>query len=108
MKRDLVSVLDIEHELKDIIELAITMKGENRDGIDMVPFKGKTLAMIFEKPSLRTRMTFEIGMLQLGGEAIYLAPSDIQMGTRETPYDVAARVLHELLDQISQATIEGA
>ena len=51
--------------------------------------ENKILAMIFEKPSLRTRMTFETGMLQLGGEAIYLAPSDIQMGTRETPYDVA-------------------
>jgi ornithine carbamoyltransferase len=50
--------------------------------------ENKILAMIFEKPSLRTRMTFEAGMLQLGGEAIYLAPSDIQLGTRETPYDV--------------------
>ncbi len=50
--------------------------------------QNKILAMIFEKPSLRTRVTFEAGMLQLGGEAIYLAPSDIQMGTRETPYDV--------------------
>jgi ornithine carbamoyltransferase len=51
-------------------------------------FRNKILAMIFEKPSLRTRVTFEAGMLQLGGEAIYLAPSDIAMGTRETPYDV--------------------
>jgi len=50
--------------------------------------KNKILAMIFEKPSLRTRMTFEFGMLQLGGKAIYLAPSDIQIGTRETPHDV--------------------
>jgi ornithine carbamoyltransferase len=48
----------------------------------------KILAMIFEKPSLRTRMTFEVGMLQLGGEAIYLSPSDIQIGTRETPFDI--------------------
>ena len=50
--------------------------------------QNKILAMIFEKPSLRTRVTFETGMLQLGGEAIYLAPSDIRMGTRETPKDV--------------------
>ena len=50
--------------------------------------KTKILAMIFEKPSLRTRMTFEFGMLQLGGKAIYLAPYDIQIGIRETPYDV--------------------
>jgi ornithine carbamoyltransferase len=51
--------------------------------------QNKILAMIFEKQSLRTRVTFETGMLQLGGEAIYLSPSDIQLGTRETPYDVA-------------------
>jgi len=50
--------------------------------------QNKILAMIFEKSSLRTRVTFEAGILQLGGEAIYLAPSDIQMGTRETPHDV--------------------
>jgi ornithine carbamoyltransferase len=50
--------------------------------------KHKILAMIFQKPSLRTRMTFEAGMLRLGGEAIYLAPSDIQMGSREGAYDI--------------------
>jgi len=50
--------------------------------------KKKILAMIFEKPSLRTRMTFEIGMLQLGGEAVYLSPSDIQLGKRESIYDL--------------------
>ena len=50
--------------------------------------KNRILAMIFQKPSLRTRMTFEVGMLQLGGEAIYLAPSDIQIGSREGIFDV--------------------
>ncbi len=50
--------------------------------------KGKTLAMVFQKSSLRTRMTFEMGIRQLGGEAIYLSPSEVQMGTRESPHDV--------------------
>jgi len=50
--------------------------------------KDTVLAMIFEKPSLRTRMTFEVGMLQLGGQAVYLGPSDIQLGQRESTYDV--------------------
>ena len=50
--------------------------------------ENSVLAMIFEKPSLRTRMTFEVGMLQLGGQAVYLGPSDIQMGRRESTYDI--------------------
>jgi len=99
MKRDLVSVLDIEQELEDIIDLAITMKGENSDGIDMVPFKGKTLAMIFEKPSLRTRVSFEVGFTQLGGTALYLSPNEIQVGKRESVHDVA-KVLSRFADII--------
>jgi ornithine carbamoyltransferase len=51
--------------------------------------RGKTLAMVFEKPSLRTRVTFEVGMQQLGGDAVYLAPSDISLGRRESVADVA-------------------
>jgi len=50
--------------------------------------ENSVLAMIFEKPSLRTRMTFEVGMLQLGGQSVYLGPSDIQMGRRESTYDI--------------------
>jgi ornithine carbamoyltransferase len=61
--------------------------------------QNKILAMIFQKPSLRTRMTFEAGMLQLGGEAIYLAPSDIQMGSREGAYDIG-RNLERWVDGI--------
>lgn len=59
--------------------------------------RGKTLAMIFEKPSLRTRVSFDIGMQQLGGHAIYLAPADIGLGTRESIKDVA-RVLGRMAD----------
>ncbi len=69
-------ILDISREIKDNPQ-----RFRNK-------LKGKILAMIFQKPSLRTRMTFEVGMLQLGGEAVYLSPSDIQIGTRETVYDM--------------------
>jgi ornithine carbamoyltransferase len=99
MKRDLVSVLDIKDDLKEIIDLAITMKGEHKDGIDMVPFKGKTLAMVFEKPSLRTRVSFEVGFNQMGGTALYLSPNEIQIGKRESVHDVA-KVLSRFADII--------
>lgn len=69
-------ILDISREIKDNPH-----RFRNK-------LKGKILVMIFQKPSLRTRMTFEVGMLQLGGEAVYLSPSDIQIGTRETVYDM--------------------
>jgi len=69
-------ILDISREIKDN-----SHRFRNK-------LKGKILAMIFQKPSLRTRMTFEVGIRQLGGEAIYLSPSEIQMGTRESPHDV--------------------
>lgn len=69
-------ILDISREIKDNPH-----RFRNK-------LKGKILAMIFQKPSLRTRMTFEVGIRQLGGEAIYLSPSEIQMGTRESPHDV--------------------
>jgi len=65
--------------------------------------QGKTLAMIFEKPSLRTRVTFEAGMTQLGGHAIYLAPGDIRLGQRETVQD-AARNLERWVDGIVART----
>lgn len=99
MKRDLLSVLDIKDELADIIDLAIIMKGENKDGLENIAFKGKTLAMIFEKPSLRTRVSFEVGFQQMGGNALYLSPNEIQVGKRESVYDVA-KVLSRFSDVI--------
>lgn len=67
--------------------------------------KDKVLAMIFEKPSLRTRMTFEVGMLQLGGQAVYLGPSDIQLGRRESTYDVGKN-LERWVDMIMIRTFD--
>lgn len=88
MKKDFITIHDLStyefHEWLDITEKVKKNPSKYRKVL-----KDKILAMIFQKPSLRTRMTFEVGMLQLGGEAVYLAPSDIQMGTREGVRDIA-------------------
>jgi len=99
MKRDLLSVTDLGGELMEVIELARIMKGETREGLEMELFKGKILAMIFEKPSLRTRVSFEIGFGQLGGTALYLSPNEIRIGERESVHDVAM-VLSRYVDMI--------
>jgi len=75
-------------ELKQLIERAIELKKQWKSGEIYEPLKNMTLAMIFEKPSLRTRVTFETGIEDLGGHGIYLAPSDIQLGKREAVSDV--------------------
>jgi len=88
--KNLVSVHDLSREEVDqIFKTAEYLKMKKKIGEKCEILKDRTLAMIFEKPSLRTRVTFETGMTELGGHAIYLAPSDIQMGKREPVYDVA-------------------
>jgi len=87
MKKDFISVRDLStYEFGMLLDRTTEMKKHPRRFRKAL--EHKILAMIFQKPSLRTRMTFEAGMLQLGGEAIYLAPSDIQMGNREGAYDI--------------------
>ena len=87
MEKDFLSIRDLSlYEFSQMLDLAAEIKKHPRKFRQAL--EGKILAMIFQKPSLRTRMTFEAGMLQLGGEAIYLAPSDIQMGNRESAYDI--------------------
>ena len=89
-KRDFVSICDLDKE--EILEI-FRKSGEMKQGVkqgEFPPFlEKKCLAMVFMKPSLRTRCTFEIGIHQLGGHAVYLAPADIGMGKRESVYDVA-------------------
>jgi ornithine carbamoyltransferase len=90
MKRDFVTMSDLNRdEIFEIFELTRKLKESQKKGIEHRILKDKTLAMVFEKPSLRTRVTFETGMTQLGGHAIYLAPADIQLGKRETVTDAA-------------------
>ena len=82
MQKDFLCIRDLSvYEFGQMLDLADEVK-KHPDKYRKA-LKHKILAMIFQKPSLRTRMTFEAGMLRLGGEAIYLAPSDIQMGSRE-------------------------
>ena len=93
MKRDLVTLRDVtKDEALHLVDLARRLKADVRARRPHPWLGGRTLAMIFEKPSLRTRVTFETGMYQLGGGAIYLAPGDIQLGTREPVGDIAANL----------------
>ena len=90
MKRDFLDLSSLRPvELDGLLRLGIRLKAELKSGLEHPYLRGKTLAMIFQKPSLRTRITFETGMAQLGGHAIYLAPQDIGIGERESIKDVA-------------------
>ena len=99
MKRDIVSVLDMKDDFIDFITQGIELKNRFKKGDVNNSLTGKTLAMIFEKPSTRTRVSFETGMTQLGGHAIYLSPKDMQLGRGETIADTA-RVLSRMVDAI--------
>ena len=104
MKRDLLRLVDLSRdECMALFALATEIKTALRSGTPKHLLAGKTLAMIFEKPSLRTRVSFETGMFQLGGHAIYLAPWDIRLGERETVADVA-RNLARVVDMIVART----
>ena len=90
MKRDFLELVELTRaELEGILELSAELKHDLKNGKRPPLLAGKTLAMIFEKPSLRTRVTFEVGMTQLGGYAVYLSPGDIQLGQRESVADIA-------------------
>jgi ornithine carbamoyltransferase len=87
MLEDFITIHNLSlYEFSQLLDLTQEMKTHPQRFRNKL--NRKILAMIFQKPSLRTRMTFEVGMLQLGGEAVYLGPSDIQMGTREGIHDV--------------------
>ena len=102
--RHLLTLADAtREEIEEILARAASLKSALRAGVPERPLTGRVLAMIFEKPSLRTRVTFETGMFQLGGQAIYLGPENIQLGTRETPADVA-RNLSRWVDAIMART----
>jgi ornithine carbamoyltransferase len=105
-KRDFLTLNDlIPEELNRIINRAIELKSYHKRGEIYTPFTSKVLAMIFEKSSTRTRVSFEAGMSQLGGSAIFLSPRDTQLGRGETIED-SARVLSRMADIIMIRTFE--
>lgn len=94
-----------KEEIIEILDLADKLKYEKRNGIEHHLLKGKTLGMIFQKSSTRTRVSFEVGMFDLGGSALFLSPRDLQIGRGEVVQDTA-RVLSRFLDGIMIRTFE--
>ena len=98
--KHLLTIADLSSdEVWQLLDLARELKEEWRKGGNRPLLKGKTLGMIFQKPSLRTRVSFDMAMIHLGGQALYLSPQEIQLGVRESVADVA-RVLSRYVDGI--------
>ena len=110
---DFLSIRDFSpDEIKQMLDLAMRMKLHPEQFTSSL--KGKTLALIFEKPSLRTRVTFDVGIQQLGGFSLYLSPAEISLGKRESVYDVAKNLermvqgimirtfAHEIVEQMAE------
>lgn len=108
MAKHLLKLMDLsEKEITDILNLADQLKYEKKHGIEHHYLKGKTLGMIFQKSSTRTRVSFEVGMYDLGGSALFLSSRDLQIGRGE-PVEDTARVLSGYLDGIMIRTFEQA
>lgn len=100
----LINISDLsDRDLAELFRVATELKAAWQRGQAVDSLRGKTLGMIFEKPSLRTRVSFEVGMNQLGGQAIYLTQAEIGLGKRESVHDVA-RVLSSFVDGIMART----
>lgn len=98
--KDFISLHDLtKEEIENLISLSIKIKTDLKNGIQHKVLKNKTLGMIFSKSSTRTRVSFEVGMTQLGGYPLFLSANDIQLGRGETIYDTA-KVLERYLDGI--------
>jgi ornithine carbamoyltransferase len=101
-----LSIADLTpDELKNLLDLATQLKNEWRHGGNKPVLQGKSLALVFQKPSLRTRVSFEMGMVHLGGYAFYLSPNEVKMGGRESVADVA-RVLSGYVDAVMARVFE--
>jgi len=104
--KDFLAIADYSpSEIQDLLDLAVRLKKEHQSGGNPPLFKGKVLAMIFQKPSLRTRVSFDMAMRHMGGDALYLSPAEIGLGKRESIADVA-RVLSGYVDALMARVFE--
>jgi ornithine carbamoyltransferase len=104
MKKDLISIKDLTRkEIEDLFKMASLLKKKPLFG--MGKLKGKSIALVFQKPSNRTRVSFDVGMFQLGGNTIYLGPDEVKLGVRESVKDVA-RVLGRYVNGIVARTFK--
>ena len=104
MHKDFLDIIDYTpEELLALLDLAVELKKEYKAGGNQPTLKGKVLAMIFQKPSLRTRVSFDMGMRHLGGDALYLSPNEIGLGKRESIADIS-RVLSGMVHGIMAGT----
>jgi ornithine carbamoyltransferase len=101
MKRDIISIADLSTpEIVAILDVAARLKADQKAGKRTAPLAGKALALLFLKPSLRTRLSFEMAMEQLGGTSRFLGPNEVGLGTRESVPDVA-RTLGLYVDAVA-------
>ena len=104
--KHLIDTRDFDrHELTGLLELIRLLKEADRDGAVPQLLRGRSLGMIFEEPSTRTRVSFEVAMAKLGGHALYLKPGEIHLGARESLYDTA-KVLSRMCDVIEARTLK--
>jgi len=90
MKKDFITITDYSsQDIQKMLDLAVQLKTEHQTGGNKPILKGKVLGMIFQKPSLRTRVSFDMAMRHLGGDALYLSPNEIGLGKRESIADIA-------------------
>src|SRR5512140_718980 len=107
MKHFLAITDNSSQEIHDLLDLAVRLKAEWKAGGNPPLFKGKVMAMIFQKPSLRTRVSFDMAMRHMGGDALYLSPAEIGLGKRESIADIA-RVLSGYVDILMARVFEHA
>jgi ornithine carbamoyltransferase len=104
--RHFLTLLDLDaNEARALLARAVELKQMLADGIDYRPLTRRTLAMVFEKSSTRTRVSFEVGMVQFGGHALFLSPRDTQLGRGE-PVEDSARVLSRMVDAVMIRTFD--
>ena len=108
MKKDFIAIADYSSsEIQSMLDLAIDLKKEWKSGGNQPILKNKVMSMIFQKPSLRTRVSFDMAMRHLGGDALYLSPSEIGLGKRESIADVA-RVISGYVDIVMARVFDHA